>query len=162
MAGGLAILSLTPVMDTVIGFGIVLWLFLFFGGALIPNMVGILLDSLTSRTLKGAGNSLNLIINASIGYLPGPYVYGVMYEMLKEKHPKLSFSLTLLSSWLGVLFIMLAMIFRYRKFRKLEEKKAAEIEVVVSHAAPRKNSDQEALQNNGNNNGQKVIFIQIL
>jgi len=126
IAGGLAILSLTPVMDTIIGFGVVLWLFLFFGGALVLYIVGILLDSLTTRNLKGAGNSLNLIINASIGYLPGPYLYGIMFKSLKEKNPKLPFSLALLCSWIGVLFILLALIFRYRKFKNNEKKSEEE------------------------------------
>ena len=157
IAGGLSILTLTPVMDSVIGFGVVLWLFLFFGGALIPNMVGILLDSLTSRTLKGAGNSLNLIINASIGYLPGPYVYGIMFESLKDTNPKLPFCLTLLFSWLGVVFIVFAMIFRYKKFNKAEQEKAEMVvknEKEVSYPS-RKNSDEEPEQNG---NGQKVIY----
>lgn len=157
IAGGLAILSLTPVMDSVIGFGIVLWLFLFFGGALIPNMVGILLDSLTSRTLKGAGNSLNLIINATIGYLPGPYIYGVMYESMKDTHPKLPFSLSLLFSWVGVLFILFAMIFRYRKFSKNEKKKAemdAKEEAELSDAS-KKISDEDQK----NKKEEKVFFF---
>lgn len=147
VAGGLSILTLTPLTDSVIGFGIILWLFLFFGGALIPNMVGILLHSLTSRTLKGAGNSLNLIVNASIGYLPGPYVYGIMYKELENTNKKLAFSLCLLFSWIGVFFIVLALIYRYRKFRKDEAAAADQNEVKIEVEESERNKNESGSKN---------------
>lgn len=125
-AGGLSIFSLTPIMESTIGFAVILWLFLFFGGSIIPNMVGILLDSLPTKKLKGAGNSLNMVINASLGYLPGPYVYGMLYNNYKETNPRIAFIVTLLFSWVGVLCIFFAMIFRYKKFAEIEKLKKEE------------------------------------
>lgn len=123
MAGGLAIFSMTPIMESTIGFAIILWLFLCFGGSIIPNMVGILLDSLPTKKLKGAGNSLNMVINASLGYLPGPYIYGMLYNNYKETNPRIPFIVTLMFSWVGIICILFAMIFRYRKFDELEKLK---------------------------------------
>jgi MFS family permease len=129
LAGGLSILATTPIMTSTSGFAVILWLFLFFGGSIIPNMVGILLDCLPSKKLKGAGNSLNMVINSALGYLPGPYIYGVMYNNFKDTNPRIPFMITLLFSWIGVVCILIALIFRYKKFDEIERLKKIEAEI---------------------------------
>lgn len=128
-AGLLSILTLTPVTESILGFGITLWLFLFFGGAMVPNMIGILLDSLPTKSLKGAGNSFNLIVSATLGYLPGPYMYSLIMKAFKDTNPRLPFSLCLLYSWVGVLFVSIAMIYRYKKFEEIRLKNKQNIEI---------------------------------
>jgi len=144
-AGTQAILQITPITESILGFGITLWLFLFFGGAMIPNLIGILLDSLPTKTLKGAGNSLNLIITATLGYLPGPYVYGILFQALKDTNPRLPFALSLLYSWVGILFVFLAMIYRYKKFEliRLKNKEDMELQMKIEEENLKKNCIDE-------------------
>ena len=60
-------------------FTVLLWLLLFSGGFILPPMTGIMLATIDAR-LKTTANSLaNLIYNLG-GYLPGPFIYGAVYE----------------------------------------------------------------------------------
>lgn len=60
-------------------FNILLWLLLFSGGFILPPMTGIMLSTIDPQ-LKTTANSLaNMIYNLG-GYLPGPFIYGLIYD----------------------------------------------------------------------------------
>jgi len=94
-------------------FAVILWSVLFFGGAIIPNIQGIMISSLQPN-LRAAGNSLSNILQNSLGFLPAPFVYGVIYEYSKSSQPKLAMIVVLSYSIVGVMFICISMIFRYK------------------------------------------------
>jgi MFS family permease len=109
-----------PIFSSITGFAIVLWLFFFFGGAIMPNIIGIYISSLPPE-LRGAGNSIsNTFINA-FGYLPAPYVYGALFDATHEHNPRISLAVVINYSWVGVILLALSMFFRYRAFNKQEE-----------------------------------------
>lgn len=54
---------------------IMLWLVLFFGGAMMPGLTGIMMVSVPPY-LRAFGNSNGEIIKNILGYLPAPFMYG--------------------------------------------------------------------------------------
>lgn len=95
-------------------FGIVLWAVLFFGGAVIPNLQGVMISSL-KKDSRAAGNSISNIFQNLLGFLPAPFVYGIIFENTKSTDPKLAMTIVLWYSFIGVMFIFSSMIVRYRK-----------------------------------------------
>jgi hypothetical protein len=56
-----------------------LWFLLFFGGAVLPSITGIMLNTIDGN-LKTTANSLANLSYNLIGYLPAPFVYGAIYD----------------------------------------------------------------------------------
>jgi hypothetical protein len=111
-----------PVVDDLFSFTGYLWLVLFFGGAIVPPMTGILISTLPKH-LRGPANSITCLISNSLGYLPAPYVYGVINNYYGKDSPRTAFMTIMYYSFTGVVFIIIAMYFRYRFFNKLNQNK---------------------------------------
>ncbi len=108
-----------PLFDNIIGFAIFLWLFLGFGSAIVPNIIGIYISSLPIE-LRGSGNSVsNTLINA-VGYLPAPYIYGAIMDATNHSNKKVALIVILNLCWLGAILLFLSMIFRNKDFAKRE------------------------------------------
>ena len=60
-------------------FVVLLWMLLFFGGAVLPAMTGIMLNTIEGHMKTTANSFANLAYNL-IGYLPAPGVYGYIYD----------------------------------------------------------------------------------
>lgn len=78
---------------------------------------GIFISSLPNE-LRAFGNSFSTTAITLLGQLPAPYVYGAIYSIDERK--KTAFNLTMLYSWAGVLFILITLIIRMKKFKKQE------------------------------------------
>jgi MFS family permease len=105
-----AVCSAIPVTqcNSLISFAICLWLFLFFGGCIVPNMIGIILSSLPNE-LKGAGNSVTAFFTHLIGFLPGPYFYGVLNKKMREKdYPRFAYGFCIIYSVMALFLIFAA------------------------------------------------------
>lgn len=98
-------------------FGVCLWGLLLFGGGVIPNIQGIMISSLSPEN-RAAGNSISNILQNLIGFLPAPFVYGMIFESTKKTDPKLAMGITLWYSCIGIVFIVISAFFRYRKYRE--------------------------------------------
>jgi hypothetical protein len=105
--------TLIPFFDTLVGFGIMLWIFFFFGGAIVPNINGILISALPSR-LRGAGNSLATLFINTFGMLPAPYVYSAIYDATRESNKKFAMSLTINYAWIALGLLSLSMWYRFK------------------------------------------------
>ena len=64
-------------------FIIFMWLAFFFGGAIVPILTGIIINSLPQH-LRASGNSLQLFIGTLLGYLPAPYIYGALEDYFDD------------------------------------------------------------------------------
>jgi MFS family permease len=106
-----------PIFSDIVGFAIFLWLFFFFGGAIVPNIVGIYLSSLPVE-LRGAGNSVSNVLINGLGYLPAPYIYGAIFDNTVNTHPRMSLAITVNYCWVGVILLIVSMILRFREFNK--------------------------------------------
>jgi len=78
----LACLSALPIpfVNSLVGVIIFLWLVLFFGGFIMPNLTGILLNSVPPKERAIANSVANFFYNL-LGYLPAPYLYGLVVEL---------------------------------------------------------------------------------
>lgn len=106
-------------IDSVYYFGLMLWFVLFFGGAVIPNLQGVMISSLKEE-LRASGNSIANILQNLIGFLPAPFCYGLIYEVEKDSDPKLAMALTLWYSFVGIILVGFGMFFRYKKYNEME------------------------------------------
>lgn len=77
-----ALLSSLPVpfIDSYFPFQLCLWLLLFFGGFIVPSATGILLVSVKPNERTIANSVANFAYNI-VGYLPSPFLYGIVQEM---------------------------------------------------------------------------------
>ena len=64
-------------------FGIILWLFLFFGCMIEPIIVGSLVNTL-QLNVKGIGYSLNLVYSNLFGLSLAPLLFGIVYDNMKS------------------------------------------------------------------------------
>ena len=66
-----------PMIDYPMFFVILMWLLLFFGGSITPGLTGIIIASIPENS-KEIGNSLTQLFYNLIGYLPSPFIYGLV------------------------------------------------------------------------------------
>lgn len=109
---------------SIVQYGICLWAVLFFGGAVIPNVQGIMISSLDNE-LRAAGNSVSNILQNLLGFLPAPFVYGIIFQSTKDTNPKCAMMITLMYSLVGVGFISAAMYYRFKYWSKIPLKSEA-------------------------------------
>lgn len=131
-------------LESLTAYGIMLWSVLFFGGAVIPNIQGIMISSL-KKDLRAAGNSISNILQNLIGFLPAPMVYGFIFEKTKDSNPKLAMTLTLWYSGVGIIFLLISYYYRNIK-NKLFNKK--EQEVIDFNQINNNNLDKKTLNPN--------------
>lgn len=126
-----------PLINNVYGFTVFLWFFLAFGGAIVPNIIGIYISALPAE-LRGSGNSVSNTLMNAVGYLPAPYIYGAIYDATKHHNKKVALIVILNSCWLGALLLAFSMYFRHKEFQKkksissISEFKSKEIEMSVN------------------------------
>jgi hypothetical protein len=109
-----------PFFNNIIGFGIFLWIFFFFGGAVVPNINGILLSALPSR-LRGTGSSLNMLCMNAFGMLPAPYIYSAIYDATSGINKKLALTITINYAWIALALMVLSMWLRFREDQKADD-----------------------------------------
>jgi MFS family permease len=115
-----------PIFSDIVGFAIFLWLFFFFGGAIVPNIIGIYISSLPVE-LRGAGNSVSNVLINGFGYLPAPYIYGAIFDNTSDTNPRIALAITVNYCWVGVILLIVSMILRYRHFKKMDRAHETEI-----------------------------------
>lgn len=150
---GLALLCALPIrqISNIYSFGLCLWAVLFFGGGVIPNIQGIMISSL-STDLRASGNSLSNIMQNAFGFLPAPFVYGIIYKYSKNYDQKLAFAITLWYSGVGVILLCFSLYYRFKKFSAtcLTETLTSEIE--VNNTNKNSNKQENNIDNNNVNN----------
>lgn len=75
-----------PFVDSFTLFGILIWLLLFLGAAILPSQYGLMVASVP-RELRTAGNSFAQFCFNLFGYLPGPLMYGLIAQFTDKKTP---------------------------------------------------------------------------
>jgi MFS family permease len=104
-----------PLVDSIVFFTIWLWLVLFFGGAVVPPMTGIIISSLPVEH-RGSANSITSAVTTLFGYLPAPFIYSEIYELTRNINPKIALMCVMYYSFAGVLLLACGAYFRYKTF----------------------------------------------
>lgn len=105
LACGVLALCVLPIQN-LIGFAIVVWLYLFLGAMMNPCINGSILKSLPNE-LKGTGNTLQFIISNLIGVSPAPSIYGLINDGTKLYLPSLAMTICLSISFIASFLIFL-------------------------------------------------------
>ena len=138
--------------DSIVGFAIFLWLFLFFGGCIIPNLIGVTLTSLPIE-LRAAGNSVTVFLNTILGFLPAPFTYGVIYESTRKHSPRFAYGFIIMYSTIALTLIIIGAILREKEFKKKmqeEKEKTSQLEI------KEKNLDIDVTLNPSNKSNSKI------
>ena len=83
-----------------------MWLVLFFGGGIVPVLTSIIINSVQDEH-SGSANSISNLFTNLLGYLPAPYVYGILSDISGDLGI-LGMKVTMWISVLGMIFIFLA------------------------------------------------------
>ena len=106
--GILACLASIPVPITLdlFYFIIFMWLVLFFGGGIVPVLTSMIINSVPEEH-SGSANSISNLLTNALGYLPAPYVYGILSDISGDLGV-LGMKVTMWISVLGMAFLILA------------------------------------------------------
>ena len=88
-----------------------LWFLLFFGGALMPAVMGLMISSVPKK-LRAFANSTASLFHNLLGYLPAPFVYGVVNELDGRKESRKGMIVLMCWSLWGVVGLYLVRIYR--------------------------------------------------
>ena len=104
-----------PFFDIILLFVIFMWLLLFFGGSITPGLTGIMIASIPEKS-KEIGNSISQLFYNLIGYLPAPFIYGLICKYTGGS--KSRWGLGILVTWgvLGVICLYFARLFNFENF----------------------------------------------
>ena len=112
----IAMIALTP-----LGFVDTWWVFLLCclgfqigGSAVLPNLNQVLLTSIPQR-LKAKGYAIANVVSTFIGGVPSPMFYGLINDRWKDYDKKFSMKCYTVYGYIGLVWIILAAIFRYKQ-----------------------------------------------
>ena len=108
LLGILACISSIPVPITLnlLYFIIFMWLVLFFGAGIVPVLTSIIINSVPEEHMA-SGNSISNFLTNALGYLPAPYIYGILSDISGDLGV-LGMKVTMWISIPGMLFLCLA------------------------------------------------------
>lgn len=72
-----------PFIDNIWGFVVLIWLLLFFGGAIEPSLIGNLLNTV-NIVERPTASSFAIFFQNLFGYLPAPYFYGLIADITED------------------------------------------------------------------------------
>lgn len=115
---GIGSAVIIPFVDNFYVAASLLWMVLFFGGAMMPGLTGIMMVSVPPY-LRAFGNSNGEIIKNVAGYLPSPFMYGWFKSMFGDRA-----GIKLLMFWgLWAPFLLaLGSLHKYRQIKKRQLK----------------------------------------
>lgn len=117
LAGGFAIpVPLISNINYFVGF---MWLVLFFGGGIVPVITNAIVAAVPPG-LDASGNSITNLVSNLGGYLPAPYVYGILSDINHDRGV-IGMRVTMWYSFVGIIFYGCAMIASFKNKEPEEE-----------------------------------------
>jgi MFS transporter, Spinster family, sphingosine-1-phosphate transporter len=118
-----------PIINNFLIFVLLMWLTLFFGGSLVPGLTGIMLNSIPLEYKEVANSHTHFCYNL-IGYLPAPFLYGVIYTYIGARF---ALSFIMITSLLGLLFLHYAMKYQQNAEIDITNQNDELIETYLNH-----------------------------
>jgi sugar phosphate permease len=97
-----------------------LWLVLFFGAGIMPGATGVMLGAIKKRS-RTLGTSLAASLNNLLGFLPAPFLYGLVCDYTGGDKSRYGMGMIMYWSLLAQLFLCLAFILKRRQYSKRRE-----------------------------------------
>ncbi|KAL4500428.1 hypothetical protein ABPG72_003379 [Tetrahymena utriculariae] len=123
---------------------ILLWLLFFFGGSLMPAVTGIMLHSIP-KSYRAFGNSQAQLFHNLLGYLPAPFVYGLVNQMSQSVEKRSGMKVLMLWSLWGIIFLVFAKIEQQRLEKTQQDQEQEMLQYLQSqnqNGTQPKNHDQ--------------------
>ena len=95
-----------PIFDITIIFVVIMWLLLFFESSVTPGLTGLMIASIPDN--KEIGNSITQLFYNIIGFLPSPYIYGLVCSYTGGEESKWGLSVIILWSFFGFISLIFA------------------------------------------------------
>ena len=99
--------SFLPIFEFPIIFAIFIWLLLFFESSVTPGLTGLMISSI-SGNYKELGNSITQLFYNLIGFLPSPFIYGLVSSYTGGEDSKWGLSVIILWSFFGFVSVVFA------------------------------------------------------
>jgi len=90
-----------------------LWFLLFFGGAILPSLTGILLNTVKKKQ-KTVANSIAYLAYNLFGFLPSPFIYGMITDSGEGKRDRLAMTFLMGTAIIPVFAFSIASYFIFR------------------------------------------------
>ena len=88
---------------------------LLFGGSIVPGLTGIMLSSAPEKT-KEIANSITHLCYNLLGYLPSPFLYGLVCQYTGGAQSRWGLAFILMWSYFGVFFLFLAKYYKDKSY----------------------------------------------
>jgi hypothetical protein len=109
--------ALLPIVDNYIIFVTMMWLLLFFGASIVPGLIGIMISSAPDNG-KEIANSISHLCYNLLGYLPSPFLYGLVCKHTGGTTSRYGLAFILLWSYFGVFFLFVAKYFKNKSLNQ--------------------------------------------
>ena len=96
-----------PIINYAMFFVLFMWLLLFFGGSITPGLTGIMIASIPENS-KEIGNSITQLFYNLIGYLPSPFIYGLVCKYTGGSKSRWGLAILVLWGIFGVISLYFA------------------------------------------------------
>ena len=107
-----------PMVDSLVYFTVLLFLFFFFANNMMPILIGISFNCVDKK-IRGASYGVNSLMCTFLGNLPAPSVYGFINARYKDTNKRLAMTLNLNYIWVNTILIACNYYFRLKE--KTEE-----------------------------------------
>lgn len=102
-----------------------MWFLLFFGGAILPALTGILLNTV-EQNQKTVANSIAYLAYNLFGFLPSPFIYGAITDSGDGNNDVLAWTFLMFTTFIPVVSFSIASFFIFKDdvlgFKKAEKK----------------------------------------
>ena len=133
-----------PIFEIPILFVFIMWLLLFFESSVTPGLTGLMISSIPDN-YKELGNSITQLCYNLIGFLPSPYIYGLVSSYTGGGDSKWGLSVIILWSFFGFISLIFAKkIFNYNQMNEIDMNKEYYLENILEN----KNSHNSDIFNN--------------
>jgi len=96
-----------PFVNEFYPFAILVWLLLFFGGAMMPGLMGIMISSVHTRH-RSFANSTSQTFQNLLGFMPAPVLYGMLNQLTGSEGSRAGMMLLMFWSVPSVIMLLIA------------------------------------------------------
>ena len=112
--------SILPIFDYPIIFVIFMWLMLFFESSVTPGLTGLMISTIPNN-YKEVGNSMTQLFYNIIGFLPSPFIYGLVTSYTGGEDSKWGLSVIILWSFFGFISLFIGHKYFFKESPEINE-----------------------------------------